>query len=97
MYTKVLNAESEGQFQLLSTGILGLVTIGIVASVGALVLGKMDNLTDTGGSLANADANTAVGNALTGITDSTSLFPVLGIVIVAAVVIGFLALFNNQR
>ena len=79
----------------LGAAITGFVVITVTAAVGSIILGQFDNLTDTGGSLENADANTNVSDGLGAVGDMTSLFGVLAIVIIAAYILNLMGVFGR--
>lgn len=62
----------------------------ITVAIGALILNNVMSLTPAG-----SVANTTVSNGLQALSTGSSLFPVLGIIVVASVIIGLVFMFRQ--
>jgi hypothetical protein len=81
----------------LGNTILGFATVGITAVIFMLILGEFDNMTDTGGTFANAEANEAVDFTMESGSTIASMLPVLALVIIAGYVLASIGIFGGQR
>jgi hypothetical protein len=81
----------------LSNTILGFATVGITAVIFMLILGEFDNMTDTGGTFANTEANEAVDFTMESGSTIASMLPVLALVIIAGYVLASIGIFGGQR
>jgi hypothetical protein len=83
---------AEGPLGFLMYGVLALVSVGIVAAIGSLVMTQVGTTFVAGSAAANATAA-----AQTGITNTTVFYGVIGTVIAAIVILGLVALFTGGR
>lgn len=81
----------------LGNTILGFATVGITAVIFMLILGKFDNITDTGGNFANTNANNAVGYTMDAGTTIAQMLPILALVIIAGYVLASIGVFGGNR
>jgi Flp pilus assembly pilin Flp len=81
-----------GPLGFLMYGVLALVSVGIVAAIGSLVIGQVGT-----SFTANSSAANATTAAQTGITNTTIFYGVIGTVIAAIVILGLVSLFTGGK
>jgi hypothetical protein len=81
----------------LGNTIMGFATVGLTAVIFMLILGKFDNITDTGGDFANTDANSAVDSTMEAGSTIAGMLPILALVIIAGYVLASIGVFGGNR
>ena len=86
----------DGQIDTLSGIAYTLLGFGIIAGVGILVIAQFANMTDTGGSIENADANAFLDQVVGAYSTLGDFLTVVVITLVAVMLIRVAALVGNR-
>lgn len=86
-----MNRRAQGM-EVLKTGIIGIVIVGIVGAIGGLILQKFGEMMGAG-----TAGSQIVGNASTTIVNMMAWLPIVGITVVGAVVLGMVLIYIGNR
>jgi len=80
----------KGQMSTLQSGIIAFIVVAIAAAIGLSVLSEVKS------TMSVAAANTSIDQAITGIGKFTTFLPIIALVIVAVVVLGYVYLLQRR-